>query len=229
MPVITIRGQMGSGAPEVGRMVANKLRIDYIDREIIAEVADTLKRKYADVARKETPPVRLFERIREALSQSYPIMPDPERMGLSVYLPAWEIPLDDERYVKGLESVIKKLAENQSLVIRGRGSQFILRDFPGSFHVLMVAPEEIRVKRVMENMKLNDVEAKKEMERSDSSHRQFIKRYFKKDLEDPSNYDIVLNTSTLSYKDISTIIIRALNLKLKVIKDDNTEVKQDST
>jgi cytidylate kinase len=226
MPVITIRGQMGSGAPEVGRIVADKLQFDYIDREIIAEVADNLKRKYADVARKETPPVRLFERIREALSQSYPIMPDPERMGLSVYLPAWEIPLDDERYVKSLEVVIKKLAENQSVVIRGRGSQFILKDFPGAFHVLMVAPEEVRIKRMMESMKLNEADAGKEMARSDSSHRQFIKRYFKKDLEDPVNYDLVVNTSNLSYKDIAAIIISAYELKLKATQIKSTEGEQ---
>jgi shikimate kinase len=38
MPVITIRGKMGSGAPEIGRKIASILKIDYIDREIIAEV-----------------------------------------------------------------------------------------------------------------------------------------------------------------------------------------------
>ena len=36
MPVITIRGKLGSGAPEIGKLVAESLHIDYIDREIIA-------------------------------------------------------------------------------------------------------------------------------------------------------------------------------------------------
>ena len=45
MPIVTIRGQLGSGAPEVGRLVADRLRADYVDREIIAEVASRLNRQ----------------------------------------------------------------------------------------------------------------------------------------------------------------------------------------
>lgn len=37
MPVVTIRGQLGSGASEIGREVANRLHVDYVDREVIAE------------------------------------------------------------------------------------------------------------------------------------------------------------------------------------------------
>ena len=39
MSVVTIRGRLGSGAPEVGKQVAEKLQADYVDREIIARVA----------------------------------------------------------------------------------------------------------------------------------------------------------------------------------------------
>jgi cytidylate kinase len=38
MPVITIRGQLGSGAPEIANRVAERLHIDYVDREIIADL-----------------------------------------------------------------------------------------------------------------------------------------------------------------------------------------------
>jgi cytidylate kinase len=217
MPVITIRGQMGSGAPEIGRIIADQLNIDYIDREIIAEVAADLKRNPADVAKKERPPIKLMERIGEALSFSYPLVSTPESgTHVPIYLPTWEIPLDDERYIKGLESVIKKLVENHSVVIRGRGSQFILKDLPNAFHILVVAPLDVRVKRIMENMNLTENDAQKEINRSDSSHREFIKRYFKSDLEDPVNYHIVINTSFLNFTDAAAIILKAIELKLKV-------------
>ena len=42
MSLVTIRGQLGSGAPEIGRKVAGKLHVDYVDREIIAQVAKRL-------------------------------------------------------------------------------------------------------------------------------------------------------------------------------------------
>ena len=34
---------MGSGAPEIGKLVADKLHFDYVDREIIDRVAELLQ------------------------------------------------------------------------------------------------------------------------------------------------------------------------------------------
>lgn len=221
MPVITIRGQMGSGAPEIGKLVADELQIDFIDRELIAQVADELKLPKQEIAQKETPPSTRWGRIAEALGRSGPLT---SSESAASYMPVYAIPVDDSRYLTGLETVIKKLAQSGEVVIRGRGSQFILKDFPESFHVLIVAQEDIRVKRMMADQELSEEEAKKEINYSDSTHRQFIKRYFKKELEDPVNYDIVINTSVLGYSDAAAIIINTLQLKLKAVKSKNKPV-----
>ncbi len=211
MPVVTIRGQMGSGAPETGKIIADKLGIDYLDREIIAGVAGKLKWPSQGVASKEAPPGTFLGRIAEALGRSYPL-----DVGYSsASLPVYEIPLDDTHYLAGLESVIKELASSQSVVIRGRGSQFILKDWPDALHILLVAREETRLKRMVDSLKIPESDARKELSRSDSSHREFIKRYFKSDLEDPINYDIVINTDILTFEDASAIAIKALQAKQK--------------
>jgi len=100
----------------------------------------------------------------------------------------------------------------KSIVIRGRGSQFILKDFPGAFHVLIVAPIEVRVKRVMESLKLNEEGARKEIARFDDGSREFVKRYFKANIADPINYDIVINTNNLSIEGAASIIVDAAHL-----------------
>ena len=105
--------------------------------------------------------------------------------GGGAYLPADLIPLDDTRYLQALESVVRELAKGPSLVIRGRGSQFILKDHPGSLHVLVVAPYEIRVGRVMHDRGLGTQAAGEEIRRFDSSRHEFAKRYFRAHLEDP--------------------------------------------
>ena len=94
-------------------------------------------------------------------------------------------------------------------MIRGRGSQFILKDFPGAFHVMIVAPVEVRVKRVMERQKLNEEDARNEITRFDNGSREFVKRHFKANIADPVNYDIVINTNHLSIEDAVSIIINA--------------------
>ncbi len=62
MSMITIRGQLGSGAPEIGRRVADILRADYVDRKIIAEVAARLHRQEQEVIAKEMTPSSLLGR-----------------------------------------------------------------------------------------------------------------------------------------------------------------------
>lgn len=205
MSLVTIRGPLGSGAPEIGREVATRLHADYVDREIIAEVAARLHRQEQDVLAKEMPPSNLLGRIAEALEHSYGFDVGFE----GAYLPSWQIPLNDTRYFQALETVVKELARKQSLVLRGRGSQFILKDFPGAVHTLVVAPFKVRLKRVMENFQLNQEDAKREIDRFDKSSREFIKRYFKAEWEDPVQYDIVINTERLSFQAAASLIVNA--------------------
>ena len=211
MALITIRGPLGSGSPEIGKLAAERLHIDYVDREIIAQVAARLDRQEEDVKEKESPPSSLFGRIARALERGYS-----SEIGFEgAYMHVWQIPLNDARYLKTLEAVIKELARAQSLVIQGRGSQFILRDYPRALHVLVTAPLEVRLKRIMESLKLDAENARREISRFDSGGREFIKRYFKAEVWDPVHYDLVVNTEHLSFEAAAAIIVNALSFKDK--------------
>ena len=82
-------------------------------------------------------------------------------------------------------------------------------------HAFVVAPLDLRVKRVMESSKVKESEARKEIELFDSSHREFARRYFHALLEDPVNYDLVINTEHINFNDAVSIITDALLLKQK--------------
>ena len=209
MPIITIRGQYGSWSAEIGELIAHKLNIDYIDREIIARVAQRLRQTNMKIEKKEMPPITLLEQIAEAMEQAAYLG---DNIYAGIYSPLWELSLSDTNYLSGLEQVIKKLAGSQSIVIRGRGSQFILKDFPGAFHVLIVAPIEVRVKRVKESLKINEEDARKEITRFDEGSREFVKRYFKADIADPINYDIVINTRHVNIEGAASIIVDSIPL-----------------
>jgi cytidylate kinase len=206
MPVVTIRGQLGSGAPQIGQLIAEKLDADYVDRQIIARMAVLLERDKRDIAAKEMPPGSLFGRIAAALGRGYLFGVDYR----GVYMPAWEIPLDDTRYLEVLTSVITELADRRATVIQGRGSQFILKNQPKALHILLVASLELRIKRTMNEMKVDEETATKEIERYDSSRREFIKRYFNAELENPIHYDLVINTEHLSFEATTSVVIDAL-------------------
>jgi cytidylate kinase len=209
MPIVTIRGKLGSGAPEIGIRVAEILHIDYIDREIIAQVAARLNLEEQEVLAKEMPPISLQDRIAEALAHGYTI-------GNSIqgaYLPIWQIPLDNNRYLEALTNLITELAQGHSAVIYGRGGQFILKDCSQALHVSIVAPLKTRIKRVMEIRKCTEENAKQEIGRFDGSAREFMKRFFGAEMEDPVYYDLVINTEQCNYDAAASIIVEALRIK----------------
>jgi cytidylate kinase len=208
MPLITIRGQMGSGAHEVGQLLAKKLNLDFVDREIIDMVAGRLNHETREIARKEMPPGTFLGRIAEALQHAYP-----PGVGYPANYPGIEVLPEDARYLESLTSVINELAASGDMVIQGRGSQFILKDHPGALHILLVAPPNLRIKRVMERLPADEKTARKEIERYDSSRREFIKRYFHAELEDPVHYSMTINTERFSFEDTASIIINALAKK----------------
>jgi len=219
MSIVTIRGNMGSGAAEIGKLVAGKLHFDYVDREIIDKVAELLQGQKHDIEMKEMPSGSLSSRIGDALRRAYPTT---RKVGLlprweyeDVSLPTWEKPLDDAHYFAGLQSVIRDLAKSSSIVIRGRGSQFILKDYPGTLRILIVAPLELRVRRVAESSKSDERTAKKEIENYDSGRREFIKKYFHATLENPLDFDMVINTELVTFEDAAVIIANAVPLKNK--------------
>jgi cytidylate kinase len=211
MPIVTIRGRLGSGAPEVGKLVASQLHIDYIDREIINEVAARLNLEEQEIIRKEMPPARLQERIAEALARGYSIGDGIQ----GAYLPFSQIPLDDSSYLEALTSLIKELAQGHSAVIYGRGSQFILKDYPQTIHISMVAPNSVRLKNVMQTQGLSEDKARQEMQRFDSGAREFMKRFFNAEMEDPTKYDLVINTEYFTFEASVDLILEALKLKQK--------------
>src|SRR4030042_3395104 len=213
MPVITIRGQFGSGAPDIGKKVAARLHIDYVDREIIAETAARLNYPEQKIEKQEMPPATLFKRIKDALEHSYPLITGAGGINMPVMSPPpTDIPLDDSSYIAGLESTIKKLAEGRSIVMRGRGSQFILKDYPEALHVLVIAPLETRLARVMASMQLDEKAARHEINNFYGRRHEFIKRYFKAELEDPMNYDLVLNTKRFNFEEAAAIIISSSSI-----------------
>jgi len=161
------------------------------------------------VTEKEMPPGSILGRMAKALGDSLAYGAGAK----GAFLPSWQIPLNDTRDLPVLESVIKELARIPTMVIRGRGSQFILRDHPVAFHLPVVAPLEGRGRRVIKNRRLDQESAKQEIARFDRSRRESIRRYFQAELEDPVFYDLTLNTENLDFASAASLITQILSVK----------------
>ena len=70
MAVITINGQIGTGAPEISSEVARLLGIDYVDRLILAEAAKRLGATVEALAEREQRPLTRGDRIARFLQSA---------------------------------------------------------------------------------------------------------------------------------------------------------------
>ena len=97
-----------------------------------------------------------------------------------------------------VERVVREHAEKGAAMIVGRGGQVLLSDTPGVLHVLIVAPESVRVRRVAERMGLDEKEARSRVRSSDKERNAYLKHFEKVSWLDPALYDLVINTGNLS-------------------------------
>lgn len=99
-----------------------------------------------------------------------------------------------EKYVSYLTRVILAVARQHPCVLVGRGAQFVLpRD--KVLAVRIIAPLEARVRRVMQVRGLSADEARRYIDETDRGRREFVMRFFHRDIDNPELYDLVINTA----------------------------------
>lgn len=222
MTVVTISGQIGSGAREVGRLAAERLQLDYVDQEILVQAARELGVPVETVVSKDERTAGFGERIatmlRRFLERSAAAGVADPTMGpgsLDVLLgrtyaeaaASDGLPdVSDERYLATLCSVVRDLAGHDDVLIIGRGSQSILRDWPGACHILLVAPHERRVEFIVQRDGIDADEAAKRVRGGAKGRADFHRKFFKIDVDDPAHYHVAINTGSFSLDQSAAII-----------------------
>ncbi|MCL4547036.1 MAG: cytidylate kinase-like family protein, partial [Bacteroidetes bacterium] len=101
---------------------------------------------------------------------------------------------------------ILKLAEYGNVVLVGRGATIITANLERAFHVRLVAPLNYRIEI---SMRLYDVTAKRAAEfikEEDEARKNYIWKYFHKNVEDPLLYHAIINTNLLKFEEIADMI-----------------------
>lgn len=228
MPVISINGQIGSGAPEIGAQTAQLLGIDYVDRMIIAEAATRLGATIEAVAELEQRPLTRTDRIARfvqgALERSAAagaggdpyFGPELSTMLGREYQEISREPisradeLDDQKFIEVTIDVIKEIAQAGNAVIIGRASNLILKDFPQAVHVGLVASLEHSVNVFQARENLSEEDAKRHIQLQEKARLGFFTKFFKAQPDNPRNYHLVLNTNELGPEQASSIIVSAV-------------------
>jgi cytidylate kinase len=226
MPVITMSGNIASGAREVGQAVAQELGIDFVDQQLMVQAAQRCGVPVGTVAEHDERRGGFRERmsglLRTVLERSAASGADPltGATGLEAVLSrtyadmaAEEPQLSDSLYLETMTVLIRELAARGEVVILGRGSQMLLTDMPRALHVLCVAPRKLRASRLAERDELGIEEAMRRTAESDRARCAFYKKFWHVEVEDPKLYDLTIDTARLSYEVATQVIVAAARAK----------------
>ena len=132
--VITVGCEFGSGGPEIGKMLAKSLGIEYYDRDLVDKVVEKIgveKHLVEEADNKNFVPYG----IETSLGTRYANL--------------------SNKVIYTQFDVIRKMAKS-SCVIIGRCSDYILKGQDDVVNVFVYAPTEVRIKTIMEKMNLSE-------------------------------------------------------------------------
>jgi cytidylate kinase len=111
-----------------------------------------------------------------------------------------------ETLVRKMSETVYNLARVGYVIIIGTGGNIVTRSIPNGVHVRIIGSLEKRIAHVMEFLDLNEKDARDHVIREDHTRHDYIKKYFRKDINDPALYDILINSDTVPLEDIVRII-----------------------
>ena len=200
MPVVTISRQFGSAGVPIGKLLAERLGAELLDRGIVAQVAvrSGIPEKELESYDERLP--SFWQRVTSALASGSPepqvaAVPYGEQLhGTSV----------QERLVEVTKLVIEEAAERGNAVIVGRGGAWILGKRPDVLNVQLHASMDARVRYLLARVEEIPEDARPEekalrdlCKSVDGARGEYIKRLFGVDWLDARSYDIAIDSGRL--------------------------------
>lgn len=198
--VICISRALGAGGEEIGQAVAKALDYKYVDDEIIVRAAESAGITPEEMAKTERPP-GLVKRLLESLGKT---SADPSGWASYAAFTAEQSPKAEQI----IEMAVKETAKEGNAVIVAHGASIALGRAPGVLRVLVTGSPDVRCDRLREAQGSSEGEARKTIEQSDKARKEYLERFFMT-AEQPTHYDLIVNTDTISAASAADFIAAA--------------------
>lgn len=192
--VVTITRQFGSLGRPIARKMADKLGIEYYDRDIVDQAAKKLNLPVSVVNEEE-------ESAKKILVNPFSRMMYPLGKGTST--------TQDEIF-QAQQNIIKFLAEKETCVIVGRCSDFTLEEMENVVHIYIYAPYEARVEHCVKDLHMDINEARKMIVAVDEARDSYHMQYAGYKPDDKNHKDILIDSSFLGVEGTADYLVEAV-------------------
>jgi cytidylate kinase len=193
-PFVTVSREMGSLGVEVAVLVAEALHWPCMDRQVVDFVAKDMQ---------------VGERMISALDDH-----------VRGYIEAWAASfahgrhVESSDYVRHLARTIRALVQHGPVVIVGRGAHVILASLRNrGLSVRIIAPMEVRVKRVAAAEGISIEAARAKVTQSDQARDHFLRASFGTTLDAVHQFDLVVNTEHMDARQAAEVVLSAVRAR----------------
>lgn len=189
---LTISRQVDSGGADVAREVGLRLGWAVFDKELVENLAHRLKLS-----------PQMLELIDEKDMDWF--------TDTMLNLMNSRIVLQDS-YVSMLGKVMHLAAYDGKVIFVGRGSHLLLPPGTG-LRVRVIASRDARVARFREREQTSLEEAARRVDALEESRVEFLRHHFHRDPDDPTQFDLVIDSSAFGIGGCVDLVCRALELR----------------
>lgn len=201
--IITIARQFGSGGRLIGKELAEKLNIPFLDNELI-----TLAAKESGMS----PEVLkgADERVTNSLLYGLAMGYFPPGYGFNTPEPGGFTITDNLFMVQA--GIITKKANQEPCVIVGRCADYVLRENPNRVSIFIYADIKSRAERAVQVYGLKPDKVEDEIRKRDKKRGNYYNYYTNRRWDDFHNYDLLLDSARLGIEQSVDLIIKYLRL-----------------
>lgn len=187
--VITIAREYGSGGRTIGQMLARDLNVNYYDKELLTLASNDsgINEALFEKADEKVKATALF-RIAKSAYNGELIPPESDDF------------VSNDNLFNYQAKIIRELAKEESCVIIGRCSDYVLKDYDNVLSVFIHAPLEFCLEQAAKKHSMSRKELEKFVERTNKRRAEYYKYYTKRNWTDAKNYDLCLDSSKLGFE-----------------------------
>jgi Cytidylate kinase-like family len=179
----------GAEGESIGLKVAQKLDFGYLNEGIVAQVANDRGVDEAAVAEAERRK-SLLSRIADAAARG---------TVESAAAGPWPSSFDEgDKLLSLIQDAVKEAANRGRVVLVAHAASYACAERPDVLRVSITAPMPARVSRVAAAQGVSEKDATKSLRQSDTGRASYLKRVYGVSKEEPTDYDVVINTDRLS-------------------------------
>lgn len=108
-------------------------------------------------------------------------------------------------------NTILRLSRMGNCIIVGRGGNMITQGIPSVLHIRLVGSLEKRIQQMVAVKHISRKEAAEYIKKEDTARHRYVKQHFHCDIDDPMQYDFVINTDRHSDEQIIQMLIPMIN------------------